>query len=585
MIRIADYIANFIYNQRVQDVFMLSGGGSIYLDDGVACHEKLNAIVARHEGAAAMMAEAYARLSGNLGVVYVTTGPGGVNALSGVVEAYVDSAPVLVVSGQVAKNLTTHNFRYGLLKNFRTFGTQEFDIVKLVQSVTKYVAMVNNPGSIRYELEKAVHIAKAGRPGPVWLDIPLDVQSAEVDESRLQGYDSWDRFDREYLHKHLAMNRQVDESIYFLAEPPAIESILRLLKKAKRPLIVAGQGIRIAGAIETFKKLLDKLNMPVIFSRLGQDILPYSHPNNFGHGGTKGSKITQKIMKESDLILSLGSRLAVPFVGDKFNAFSEDAKIIMVDIDGAELSKPGLEIDLKINADVGKVMVRILKQLERRENVGLFYYGRWLEACTEYKISYDIFRFGGIHITPINLYYFMHRLDVLSDKGDIFVSDAGSAYFVSGQTLRFEKGQREITSGAFASMGLSIPLAIGCSAYDKDARILAVTGDGSLELNIQELKTMSVYKMNIKLFVINNGGYASIRNTQDRLFGGRYIASDQGAKNEMLNLQKIADAFDLPYFRIAKWEEVDDRISEILTQDGPVFVEVMCDNNQKILEF
>lgn len=559
MIRVADYIADFIYKQGVKDIFMLSGGGSIYLDDGVARHKHLSHISVRNEATAPMMAEAYARLNQNLGVVYVTTGPGGANAVTGVAEAWVDSAPILIISGQVQRSQTTHNAG---IKNLRTLGTQELNIIEIVNSITKYAVMVNDPNSIRYHLEKAVHYAKSGRPGPVWLDIPLDVQSAMVDEEKLEGF----LFPKEKIDS---------ENLKF-----NIEKIIALLKSSKKPLIIAGQGIRSSGAIDDFKRLVEYLNIPIIFSRLGQDILPFSHKNNFGHGGMHGIKITGLIMEESDLVISLGSRLAVSFVGNKLDAFSKDAKIVMVDIDEAELKKPGVKVDLPIQADTKEMINMFLNELKR---VNLPDYSQWLEVCKNYKEKYPLIT-PDFNRNPIDLYYFVSRLDALSGKNNIFVSDAGSSYYVTGQVFRFENGQREITSGAFASMGLAIPLAIGCATADKDKQILAVTGDGSLESNIQELKTMSFYKKNIKLFVINNGGYVSIRNSQDALCEGRYINSDQASCDDVLDFKKVAAAFDLPYFNIRKHDEIDSKILEIISQPGPAFIEVVCDNNQKIIK-
>lgn len=558
MIRVADYVADFIYKQGVKYVFMLSGGGSIFLDDGLAAHKHLKYIAVRNEAVAPMMAEAYARLNQNLGAVYVTTGPGGANAVSGLAEAWVDSAPILIISGQVKCRHTTRKLKI----KPRTFGTQELDIIEVVKSITKYSIMVEDPKSIRYHLEKAVYFAKSGRPGPVWLDIPLDVQSAIVDERKLKGFIACKKTSNEKLLK-----RQINK-------------IIRLLFFAQRPLIIAGQGVRIAKAVKEFKEAIERLDLPVITSRLGQDILPYSHKNNFGHGGIKGSKFSGFIMRQADLVMCLGSRLSVSFVGENFDAFAEDAKIVMVDIDQAELKKPGLKINLAIRADVKEFLGELKKQTKEQS---LSDYSQWLNLCRGYKEKHPLI-IPKCKRNPIDLYYFVSRLDALSGSRHIFVSDAGSSYYVTGQALRFEHGQREITSGAFASMGLAIPLSIGASVTRKDVQILAVTGDGSLELNIQELKTISFYNLNIKLFVINNGGYVSIRNSQDALCGGRYINSDQKSCNDVLNFQKVADAFSLPYCLIKNCEEVDDKIKEIINKPGPVFVEVCCDNKQCIIE-
>lgn len=560
MVRVADYIADFIHQQGVKHVFMLSGGGSIYLDDGVACHKHLKEICVRNEATAPMMAEAYAKLNKNLGVVYVTTGPGGANAVSGLSEAWVDSAPIMIISGQAPNKYASYNFQN--TAKIRNFGTQELNIIEVVKSITKYAVMVSDPNSIRYHLEKALHLAKSGRPGPVWLDIPLDVQAAMVDEQKLNGFNPELETDR------LA---KIDE---------AVEKTIQLLHQAQKPLLIAGQGIKIAGATNQFIKLLEILNIPVIFSRLGQDMLPFSHKNCFGHGGMKGMALTGPIMKESDLVISIGSRLSVPFLGEKLDAFSKDAKIVMVDIDDAELRKPTIKIDMICQADAKDF---IQKFIQRIKNEKLPDYQMWLEICQKYKEQYPLIM-PEMKKDPIDLYFFVSRLDALSNQRHIFVSDAGSSYYVTGQVLKFEKGQREITSGAFASMGLAIPLAIGCSFAEKDSQILAVTGDGSIELNIQELKTMSFYKCNIKLFVINNGGYVSIRNTQDNVCQGRYIGSDQASCDEVLDFQKVAAAFDLSYYLISKQEEIDDKIKEVIATSGPALIEVVCDHKQKIIE-
>ena len=559
MMRVTDYIADFIYKQGVEDIFMLSGGGSIYLDDGVICNKKLNYICVRNEATAPMMAEAYARLKQNLGVAYVSTGPGGTNAVTGLAEAWVDSAPILIVSGQVQRNHTTYNAK---IKNLRTFGTQEIDIIEIVKSITKYAVMVNNPNKIRYHLEKAIYLAKSGRPGPVWLDIPLDVQAAVINEEDLEGYAP---------ESDKISDKTVDAYI---------KSVLDLLILSERPLIIAGQGLRNANAINEFKELVESLDVPVIFSRLAQDVLPFSHKNNLGHGGMKGLRYTSSIMKESDLILSIGSRLSVQFVGLDFDAFSKDAKVVMVDIDEAELKKPSIKIDIPIKVDAKIFINRLLNEIK---NNSLPQYEKWIKKCRGYKVKYPLIT-PEYKRNPIDLYYFIHRLDELSNSNNIFVDDAGSSYYVTGQAFKFEHGPREITSGAFASMGLSVPLAIGCSVANKNAQILAITGDGSLELNLQELKSLSFNKLNVKLFVINNGGYVSIRNTQDKVCDGRYTGSDKTSGIGTLNLRKIADAFDLPYFKIERYEEIDDRIIEIMASEGPAFVEVICDDNQKIIE-
>ena len=562
MIRVCDYIADFIYNQGIFHVFMLSGGGSIYLDDGVFCHKHLKYIGVRNEATAPMMAEAYARITQNIGAVYVTTGPGGANAVAGLAEAWVDSAPIIVISGQVEKKYTTYNSG---LKGIRTIGCQELNIIEVVKSITKYSIMVNDPNSIKYHLEKAVYYALNGRKGPVWLDIPLDVQSAIIDDKNIYGF--------------------IPENNILEIKNKDIEKTICLLKKSIKPLIVIGQGIRQADAIQNLKTFINRLKIPVISSRLGQDILPFSNNYNCGHGGTNGTETTKFIMKEADLIISIGSRLSIPFVGMNLNAFSNNVKIIVVDIEKNELLKNGVHIDIPIHGCAKNFIEKLNNKLNSfNDLIILPDYSKWMEKCRNKKDKKSLVDFDK-KSNPIDLYYFVSRLDKLSTAKNIFVSSAGSSYFVTGQSLSFNKGQREITSGAFASMGVGLPLAIGSYISDQNSQILVITGDGSIELNIQELKTISQYNMNIKVFVINNGGYVSIRNAQDNLFNGRYINSKQINDNNILDFSKVADTFGLKYHIIDDYKIIDEKIEEVMGYNGPSLIEVICDNKQKIFSY
>jgi len=423
--------------------------------------------------------------------------------------------------------------------------------------------MINDPESIRYHLEKAAHLATSGRPGPVWLDIPMDIQYCLVDPDTLEGYTPQD-----------------DEQI-FPGVDSGIETLVELLTNAKRPLLVAGHGVRQSGSADELLRLMESAGIPVIFSRLGYDLVPYSHPLNCGLAGLKGTRYCGSILKSADVVVSLGCRLAIQLVGHQFDCFSPDAKVVMVDIDEAELKKPGIQVDLPIHSDLKPFMQRLLVKLGSTD---LPDWGEWQGQCRGLKEQHPIISAVMQSQHPMDLYYFMSRLDALSGKNHIFVTDAGSNYYVGGQVYRFEHGQREITSGTFASMGLSIPLAIGASIADKNAQILAVTGDGSLELNIQELKTMSHYGLNIKLFVINNGGYVSMRNWQDGFFEGRRIDGEDNTGAGTLDLESVAAAFGLNYVAIEHFEDVDAKIKQVMSDDNPVFVEVICDQNQKIVE-
>lgn len=558
MTRVADYIARFLIQRGVKDVFMLTGNGAMYLNDAIA-QSGMNFFCARNEAAAPMMAEAYARLKGAMCAVCVTSGPDSTNAVPGLAEAWVDLAPIIVISGQVQ---VSHTTRAAGIPGLRTLGTAEIDIVPIVGSLTKYAAMVSDPLSIRYHLEKATHLATTGRPGPVWLDIPMDVQYASIDPEALKGYEP---------PPPTESIKEVDEGV---------EAVVQLLRNSKRPLLIGGHGVRQAGAVAELRELVEVSSIPIIFSRFGQDLMPFSHPMNFGQAGMKGSRYCAAIMKSADVVISLGCRLAVQLVGHKFDAFAPEAKVVMVDIEEAELTKPGVQLDVPVHADLRPFLKTLPKRLVQER---LPDWKPWVRDCQELKTRNPMLQ-PHMKRNPMDLYYFMSRLDALADAHHIFVTDAGSNYYVGGQVYRFEKGQREITSGTFAAMGLSIPLAIGCSVADASAQVLAVTGDGSLELNVQELKTLSHYNLNVKLFVINNGGYVSMRNWQDGFFEGRRIDSAEATGTGTLNLERVAAAFDLEYERIGTWQEADDKIRRVMGHNRPTFVEVICDENQKLVE-
>lgn len=553
MVKVADYISNFLYEKGITDIFMLSGGGAIHLDQSVANHKGLREICVKNEATGPMMAEAYARIKNNFGVVYVTTGPGGANAVTGVVECFVDSSPVLVISGQVPRNQTT---RLANIPGLRSYGIQELNIIDVVKPITKYATMVDVPENIKYELEKAIHIAKSGRPGPVWLDIPLDVQSAEIDETKLLGY---------------------NELTYHIAETTLNDKILKIveaLKTSKRPLIVAGQGIRNANCAESLKNISAYLNIPIIFSRLGLDTVPLSFETNMGIGGIKGALYNRKMMKEADVILSIGTSLSVAFAGYKLAFFNEDAKIFMVDIDPAETIKIRDRLTDVIICNAKIFLSKLYSELTLH---GVEYLKSensiWLNNCIKLKVKHREAILS--HSEKVDdIYHLANWVDDISKENDIFVDDAGSIYYVAGQTLRFDsKGQREITSGAYASMGLAIPLSIGSAIANPSARILAMTGDGSLETNIQELKTLSYYNLNVKLFVINNGGYISMRDH------GRHTIDE---RNAMLNLERVAAAYDMPYVRLEKQEDWD-LLKTNIDKEGPLFIEVICNDKQKLV--
>ncbi len=555
MQRLADYIAQFLVEYGVTDVFMLTGYGAMYLNDAIEV-SGMNHYATRNEATAPMMAAAYGRLTGKIGVVCVTAGPGATNALPGLAEAWVDSAPVLILSGQVERQHTTN---YINVAGLRTFGTAEINIIPIVTPITKFAAVVNDQNEIRYLLEKAVYMATEGRPGPVWLDIPLDVQQAMIDPSELRGF--------------VPPTNRPETSDF------CVESVIDLLSSSKKPLLVAGHGVRQGGARDDLVRLAEMLDIPILFSRLGQDLISHAHPNVFGKAGMKGSRYCKRIMQEADVVLVLGCRLAVQFVGHHFEAF-KNAKVIVVDIEQSELSKPGTKIYLPICADVKDFLIKLNAVIDRSH---LPDWSAWMDNCRELARQNPMITLEYVR-NPIDLYYFMSRLGAISGSNHVLVTDAGSNYYIGGQVWGFEKGQREICSGAYAAMGTSIPLAIGSAIAAPECQVLAVTGDGSLELNVQELKTISHYGLNIKLFVINNGGYVSMQKWQDMFFDGRRIDTEEETGIGTLDMKKVADAFGLKHYLIEDYTEIDRQLGEIMWDSNPLFVEVMTDHKQKIIE-
>ena len=546
--RVADYITEFLFKNGIKTSFMLSGTGSVFLDDAFANYEGMSYVSARHESAAVMMAVGYYKSSQKPGVALVTTGPGGANAVGGVVEAWVDSVPVIIISGQVESKFLNKELRY--------FGAQGLNILPIIEPITKFSKTITDPYSIQYYLEKALYCSLEGRPGPVWLDIPFDIQSAIIsDPSKMRMFKPPQRIEA-----------SIDEAT------SQVDLILEKIINAKRPLFILGQGVRQGDAIEEFKKTIELFDVPFLVSRVAIDIFKASYKNNLGLAGMKGSRYSQKIMDESDLVLSLGCSMNVAFTNES-EALFPNADVIMINNDQNEFNKPGLNLDMKVLLDVKLVLEEMIKKILTKKNKQ---FTSWTEYCLKLKKDYPIVS-SKLAGNPINSYFLVSRLAALSNIKQHFVSDAGSSYYVTGQALDYEFGQKDITSGAFATMGVAIPMAIGASCYDKDAQIIVVTGDGSLELNIQELKTVSQNSLNIKIFVINNGGYASIRESQDEYSEGRYTEDE-----DILDFSKIANAFEMNYEIIDDYISIDEQINKITSNSNPTLIEVVCERDQKI---
>jgi len=555
--RVADYVAEFVYTDlKIPEVFMLTGGGAMFLNDGVAKHPHLGVICNHHEQACAMGAVAYSKYSNKIGVAYVTTGCGGTNTITGVLDAWQDSTQCMFISGQVKKKETCYNSALPL----RQFGVQEADIVAIVKSITKYSVMVNEPNEIAYHLEKAAYLAKHGRPGPVWIDIPLDVQGAIIESDTLIHFNPDELF-KEY-------NEVVHSG--------EVQEVLDLLRHAKRPMIIAGNGIRLSDTVEEFKTFVKKYSLPVTASYLAIDVMETDSANFIGRLGAKGDRAGNFAVQNADFILVLGSRLSVALTGFEYNLFAREAKIVVVDIDKKEHEKNTVMIHKLINCDLKIFFHEMKKHPLHLDTLS------WIEQCNQWKEKWPVCLKEYENNSKINKYTFIDHLCRYLKPDSAVVSDAGSAYYVTSQALRIKESQRYITSGAQADMGFTLPAAIG-TCFAKKGEVVGITGDGSFQLNIQELQTVVHYNLPLKLFIWNNNGYLSIRATQRKFFDGRAIGTEKESGISFPEVEKIADAYGIQYYIAREVADLDKTLQQVFEHDGPVLCEIICPENQEII--
>jgi acetolactate synthase-1/2/3 large subunit len=558
--RVADYIANYIYEELgVKHVFMVTGAGIMHLTDGVASHGKLKAICPHHEQTSSMALEAYSRATENFGVGYFTSGPGSTNAITGLGGAWQDSVPCLFISGNVKRSELSSNSG---VHNLRQFGVQELDIIPIVKSLCKYAVTVNQPEKIRYELDKAVFYAKSDRPGPSWLEIPMDVQSAIIEA------DSLEKFIPPQVNKPTPQIGQIKE-------------LINLLKNSKRPVIISGQGIRIAKAIELLSKFINKYEIPVVTTYLGIDTMQSNSNNYIGKTGVKGDRPANFAMQNSDLIIAIGTSLHVSVIGYDYKQFAREAKKVVIDIDDTSHKKKTIEIDLLIKADAKNTLTMLLEMSHEHQ---LNKYSEWLKQCHLWKNKYKVCLPEYREIKDgINSYVLIDQLCKQAAENDIFISDAGGTFYSVSQGIQLTKpGQRYIPSGAMATMGYSLPAAIGVSVAT-GGRVLAITGDGSLQQNIQELQTVVEYNLPIKLFVLNNDGYQSIRVSQQNYFNNRFIGESSKSGISFPDTLKIAAAYGIKGIRINEYEKLEKVIHDVLSFDGPVVCDVIVPRDQLII--
>ena len=611
-IKVSNYIAGKLVEEGIRHVFTVTGGGAMHLNDGLGHQEGLECIYNHHEQACAMAADSYARIHNQIAAVCVTTGPGGTNAITGVVGAWLDSIPMLVLSGQVRYDTTARWSGVGI----RAMGDQEFDICQAVSSMTKYCEMVTDPKRIRFCLEKALYLARSGRPGPCWLDIPLDVQGAFVEEEDLGGFDpedyeaggsGWgDGSGRAGKPSHPAKIREDDAGFgekrqVLPGEPEAalMEKVLDKIREAKRPVFYVGNGIRIAGAYEVFLEAAELLGIPVVTGWNIQDAIWDEHPLYAGRPGNMGDRPGNFAVQNSDLVFSVGSRLSIRQVGYNYKTWARKAYVIMNDVDQEELKKPSVHVDLPVHAD-GKVFLeKLVEQLKEGQQEGrlpkpLFGGGEglkgksWIETCQMWREKYPVIL--PKHLSQgddkeANVYALVRELSSRLKEGQITVSGNGSACVAGGHSYIIKKGQRFISNSAIAAMGYDLPAAIGAYMADHSQDIILLTGDGSIQMNLQELQTIIHHRMAIKIFVINNNGYHSIRQSQQNFFDGALVGvgTDSGLNGPDLSfpsMEKLAGAYGYPYFCARHNSQLAQAIEGALAVPGPAICEVMVSTDQ-----
>ena len=560
MMRLADYIAKTLADHGVRHVFMVSGGGAMHLNDALGRESRLTYICNHHEQACAMAAEGYARVRNHVGVACVTSGPGGINAMNGVFGAWTDSIPMLIVSGQVKRELciTSHQ-----IPGLRQLGDQEADIIGMVRGITKYAVSVTDPQSIRYHLERALHLAASGRPGPCWIDVPIDVQASQVDPAQLPAYDPVE-----------------DEPAYVTDRLPELcHEVLERLRNAKRPVILAGKGIRLAGGLAEFEQLIRRLGIPVATGWQAIDLLDSDDPLYCGRPGDIGNRAGNFAVQNSDLLLVLGCRLSIRHTSHNWQAFARHAYKIQVDADVAELHKPVVAIDLPIHCDARLVLAELNCQVAG-EGFDSSRHADWLAWCQERVRRYPVVlpRHRVWRDRLINPYHFVEALFQQLDADDVVVCGDGSANVVGFQAAIIKRGLRVICNTGDASMGYDLPAAIGAAVARSGGRVICLAGDGSLQMNIQELQTLVHHQLPVKLLVLNNDGYLSIRTSQANFFK-HFVGESSRSGVSFPDVVRLAEAYGLPACRI-EGGDLERQLAAVLKAPGPIVCDVMIDPEQ-----
>lgn len=556
MIKVSDFVFQHLVEKHgIHQCFMVTGGGAMHLDDSIGHTKGMAYICNHHEQASAIAGEGYYRACGQLPVVCVTTGPGGTNTITGVLGEYLDSIPGLFISGQI--KTMTYKKTYPYL-NLRQLGDQEADIIAMVSPITKYAKTVYDPLDIKYELDKAIAIALDGRPGPVWLDIPLNVQGAVVDETMMKEFDPSELVDPV---KHDLVDKQIDR-------------LVGRIKHAESPVIYVGNGVRLAKRVEEFITLAEKLNIPVVTAISGSDIIWHNHPLCYGKPGICGDRIGNIMVQNADLLVVLGTRLSIRQVSYAYDLLAPKAYKVMVDIDLAEMEKPTLSIDMPIHANLSEFIDKFLKRLESEQEMPAFEKWRQWGRNVEKKLP-TLFDDNPDMPGYTNSYKFADELFRQLESGDVVVTGNGTAYTCTYQTMKVKKGVRVFANQGCAAMGYGLPAALGACASNHNGRTICVTGDGSIQMNIQELQTIVTNKLPLKIFILENESYLAIKTTQLSFFGGHFTGSNPESGVVCPDMERIAAAYGIPYASCREnGRPLQDVIAKTLSSEGAMICEI-----------
>lgn len=549
-VKVSDFIADFIASLGVKHVFLIPGGGNVSMIDSVSKHNALSHVSNHHEQACAMAAESYGRVGGNIGVCMTTVGPAATNALTGIMGAWTDSIATLYLCGQVKREVMMTG------TDLRQLGVQEINITDIARPITKYCEIVDDVADVKYHLQKAVFLASHGRGGPVLLDIPSDIQSMEIDPDELRSFDP--------VAEDLSDSTSVDVDVH-------IKKLLHWIRESKRPVIFAGHGIRLSGAHTDFLKLVEKLNIPILTSMSAHDLIPTSHTLFTGRPGVFGDRAGNFAIQNADLLISIGARHHLWNIGYNYTEFAKNARKVVVDIDSAELYKKTVVPDMAIHADAKDFILALSRVATKKDDIQ-----DWQDRCANWKEKYPV-------VLPeykdeknyVNSYYFT---EVLSDhlvEGDIVMTGVGTSFTGTLQSFKVKKNQRLVSSVGCASMGYDLPSAIGAWFATEKDRIVLLTGEGSIMMNLQELQTINHYKIPVKIFLINNNGYLAIKNTQNSFFKGNLVAVDEDSGVSFPSFRDVAKTFNIGYIEMKDHSNIDTIITDTLNYPGPV----ICDIN------